>query len=125
MTLAPATPHTITRAETIARLNDRARHGLDRTTKVNFSRACLLSFCDGDLPSALCAQAELLKAMRQHQFTDDDTYGERDFGVFEFRDTRIMFKIDYYALSLDYGSEDPADASITTRVITIMLPEDY
>jgi len=26
---------------------------------------------------------------------------------------------------MEFGSEDPADASITTRVMTILLPEDY
>lgn len=31
----------------------------------------------------------------------------------------------YYDLTLDYGSDDPADASVTTRVMTILLPEDY
>jgi hypothetical protein len=34
-------------------------------------------------------------------------------------------KIDYYDGSLEFGSDDPADASVTTRVITILLPEDY
>lgn len=31
----------------------------------------------------------------------------------------------YYDLALEFGSEDPADASVTTRVMTILLPEDY
>ncbi|MGQ3081390.1 MAG: DUF3768 domain-containing protein [Allorhizobium sp.] len=31
----------------------------------------------------------------------------------------------YYDLDCEYGSEDPADATITTRVVTILLPEDY
>ncbi|WP_405054300.1 DUF3768 domain-containing protein [Telmatospirillum sp.] len=31
----------------------------------------------------------------------------------------------YYDRELLYGSEDPADASVTTRVLTILLPEDY
>lgn len=34
------------------------------------------------------------------------------------------FRIDYYDAALEYGSEDPADASITRRVLTIMLRED-
>jgi Protein of unknown function (DUF3768) len=36
-----------------------------------------------------------------------------------------LFKIDYYDASIDFGSEDPADLSKTTRVLTIMLAEDW
>jgi hypothetical protein len=31
----------------------------------------------------------------------------------------------YYDTALEFGSENPADASVTRRVLTIMLPEDY
>ncbi|WP_419470597.1 DUF3768 domain-containing protein [Erythrobacter donghaensis] len=31
----------------------------------------------------------------------------------------------YYDAELIYGSEDPADASITRRVVTLMRAEDY
>jgi hypothetical protein len=37
----------------------------------------------------------------------------------------IMFKIDYYDQSLSMHSPNPADPSVTQRVITIMLAEDY
>ncbi|WP_042467047.1 DUF3768 domain-containing protein, partial [Sphingomonas sp. FUKUSWIS1] len=36
----------------------------------------------------------------------------------------VYFKIDYYDAAFQYGSEDPADASITQRVLTIMVRED-
>jgi hypothetical protein len=36
-----------------------------------------------------------------------------------------MFKIDYYDKSLEFGSPDPADPTVTERIITIMLAEEY
>ena len=115
---------TLTRAEQIARLNDRARLGHDHTAKIVFTRNCLNAFSNGDTPSTVLAQAEIMKAMRQHVF-DNDAHGERDFGKVNFRGKAVWFKIDYYDPELQYGSEDPADASVTCRVITIMLPTDY
>ncbi len=56
---------------------------------------------------------------------ENDPYGEHDFGSFELQGVRIMWKIDYYNLSLDGGSENPADPEATTRVLTIMLAEEY
>ncbi len=114
----------IGRAEQIAKLNDRARSGSDPSARIMFTRGCLDTFCNGDTPSGLVAQAELIKIMRRHRF-EEDTYGERDFGAFTFRGERVFFKVDYYDLNLEYGSEDPADASITARVVTIMLASEY
>ena len=37
----------------------------------------------------------------------------------------IYFKIEYFDKALTYHSADPADPSITERVITIMLAEEY
>jgi hypothetical protein len=31
----------------------------------------------------------------------------------------------YFDADLQYGSDDPADPAVTTRVLTILLPEDY
>ena len=37
----------------------------------------------------------------------------------------IMFKIDYLDRELSMHSTDPADPSVTQRIITIMLAEEY
>lgn len=57
--------------------------------------------------------------------TANDPYSEHDFGEFNFDGTSVMFKIDYYDKNLNLHSPDPADPSVTERVITIMLAEEY
>jgi|SRR5882672_11677130 len=55
----------------------------------------------------------------------NDPYGERDMGFFEHNGIAVMWKIDYYDKALECGSEDPSDPAQTTRVLTIMLREEY
>jgi len=55
----------------------------------------------------------------------NDPYEEHDFGSFEADGYLIMFKIDYFDQNLSMHSPDPADPSVTHRVITIMLAEEY
>ena len=114
---------TISRAETIAKLNDRCRHGLDRTARILITRSCLGEFANGSTLGGLLAQAELIATVRKHDFAGSDAV-ERDRGQLEFRGATVFFRIDYYDLDLTYGSEDPADPRVTRRVMTIMLRED-
>ena len=55
----------------------------------------------------------------------NDPHEEHDFGAFDADGQQVFFKIDYYDESLSYHSPDPADPSVTKRVITIMLAEEY
>ena len=56
---------------------------------------------------------------------DNDPHHEHDFGAFEEGGHKVFFKLDYYDAEMVYGSEDPADPSKTTRVLTIMLASEY
>jgi Protein of unknown function (DUF3768) len=55
----------------------------------------------------------------------NDPYEEHDFGSFEVDGHTIFFKIDYFDKSCNHHSPDPSDPSVTERVITIMLAEEY
>lgn len=57
--------------------------------------------------------------------TDNDPHGEHDFGMVTCECQEIFWKIDYYDAQLEFGSPDPADPSVTTRVLTIMLASEY
>ena len=74
-----------------------------------------------------CVKATALQMVATFaDFTDaDDPHGEHDFGSFELVNRKFFWKIDYYDKELQYGSEDPADPDKTTRVLTLMLAEDY
>src|SRR5829696_4163057 len=56
---------------------------------------------------------------------DNDPYGEHDFGTLQVEGERLLFKIDSFDRSLTGHPPDPADPSVTTRVLTIMLAEEY
>jgi hypothetical protein len=56
---------------------------------------------------------------------DNDPHGEHDFGSFEYDGKKIFWKIDYYDRDLKFHSPDAADESVTTRVLTVLLAEEY
>jgi len=63
----------------------------------------------------------ILAVQRFDEFSaDNDPHREHDFGSFEVEGETYFWKIDYYALDMDGGSEDPTDPEKTTRVLTIM-----
>ena len=73
------------------------------------------------------ARAMVLNKVRTFDaFTaDNDPHGEHDFGSFEVDGRKIFWKIDAYDAAMEFGSEDPADPSKTTRVLTIMFASEY
>ncbi|MDR3409487.1 MAG: DUF3768 domain-containing protein [Formivibrio sp.] len=54
-----------------------------------------------------------------------DPYCEHDFVKVAHEGTTYFGKIDYYAPDLQHGSDDPADASKTARVLTVMRADEY
>ena len=78
-----------------------------------------------DLPDCVKANA-LLNVAAFSDFTEDnDPHGEHDFGSFELVGRKFFWKMDYYDERCEFGSEDPANPEKTTRVLTLMLAEDY
>lgn len=56
---------------------------------------------------------------------DNDPAGEHDFGACDIAGARLFWKIDYYDLSREMASPDPANPAVTTRVLTILLADEY
>ena len=68
----------------------------------------------------------LLAVQQYDSFTpDNDPYEEHDFAKIEISEHVIFWKIDYYDVDLSMHSPDPSDPSVTARVLTVMLAEEY
>ncbi len=106
------------RTDRIRDLNDAFRTTLDG------GKCFFTSGVSGMGVSFVTAALAAVKAFED--FTpDNDPYGEHDFGSFEIGEERLFWKIDYYDLTLRFGSKNPADPAQTKRVLTIMLAEEY
>ncbi len=75
----------------------------------------------------VCAIAIAVRAVVEFSdFCDEnDPHAEHDFGAFEVARETLFFKIDYYNKHHSAPSSDPADSSVTARVMTLMLAEEY
>lgn len=103
-------------AETIALLNDTLRStGVGGKLVVTKGVAALREL------SAVYQQVKTFNTFDK----DNDPYGERDFGRFTFRGVEIFWKIDYFDSDLISESPNPADPTVTTRLLTILLASEY
>ena len=109
-----------TKIDQIRALNDDLRRHLSQNRELAFITPGV---------AALGAQAveRIVKTVATYDdfCYENDPYEEHDFGSFEADSETIFFKISYYDRSLSCGSPDPSDPSITRRVITIMLAQEY
>ena len=106
------------KSQAIARLNDGLRQTLQG------GKVMLTAAVDALAPDV---KAKVLEAVRAFsEFTpDNDPHGEHDMGFFEIAGDRYLFKIDCYDKELEFGSEEPSNPDVTTRVLTIMHASDY
>jgi len=102
----------------IRELNDAFRRTL------RGGRAMMTSGVD-ELPDCVKAEAFIQVAHFSDFTQDNDPHGEHDFGSFTLVGRQFFWKIDYYDSRCEFGSEDPADPDKTTRVLTVMLAEEY
>ena len=102
-----------------AALNDAFRQSFDGgRVMVTRGIAALHPFVQGDI---------LFEVRRFNAFNEqNDPYGEHDFGALDVDGAgKVFWKIDYYAPDMCSGSADPASVALTSRVLTIMLAEEY
>ena len=105
-------------AAKIAALNDRARQGKDH---------CRIMLTRGVLACDPITVAELMIAVEEFDnFTsNNDPYGEHDFGAITLEGITFFWKMDYWDCDLQMHSPDPTDTNVTTRMLTIMLADEY
>ena len=113
---APGTP--AARIAAIRALNDRLR----RT-----ARGGIVMITDGIAALDANVIERVLRAVADFDNfnPDNDPWGEHDCAVLTIDGLKVIFKIDYYDRTRTYGSPDPANPKLTTRVLTIMLAEEY
>lgn len=107
-----------TKIKKIRELNDNLRQ--------NFTGGRVLITCGvAELPTD--KQLEIMEKVRNFSNfnKDNDPNGEHDFGAFDVDGITYFWKIDYYDVEYQYLSLDPSDETITNRVLTVMLAEEY
>jgi hypothetical protein len=106
------------RIEKIASLNDAFRASLTGGRVVITVGVAAL---DVDVRIAVLKEVRAFTAFT----SDNDPYGEHDFGFLSVDGHEFFWKIDTYDPSLTRHSDDAADPSVTVRVLTVMLTREY
>ena len=103
--------------EQIRALNDRARQSFT---------CCRVAVTAGITVLGHAAVYEIFDRIKAFDdFTPaNDPNGEHDFGSFHYGEHQVFWKFDYYDLDYTMHSPDPADETVTARVLTVMLAEE-
>lgn len=75
-------------------------------------------------PGAMTEAVRAVQAFEEFS-SDNDPYGEHDFGSVQVMGETLFWKIDYLDNDKMYGSPDPSNADLTERVLTVMLASEY
>ncbi|NFV80685.1 DUF3768 domain-containing protein [Magnetospirillum aberrantis] len=108
----------IDKAERIRRLNDSFRRSF-QGGKVFLTEG--VRALGNDQLRAILRQVRTFDAFTP----DNDPYQEHDFGAFDEGGKRVFWKIDYFDAEIEGASADPSDPEATTRVMTVMLAEEW
>lgn len=105
-------------SEAIAKLNDHARQTFTGC-RVLITRG--ISELEGHVIQQIVHAVQSFD-----QFTaDNDPYEEHDFGRVIVAGHAVFWKFDCFDLDLQMHSPDAADPTVTARVLTIMLADEY
>lgn len=116
ITLKPYTPK-----ERLRLLNDALRVGVFRGEHDRVMvTAGISSHGDEFIQRAIRAVAEFTDFN-----PDNDPHEEHDFGQVMVDGQKVFFKHDYYDLDMGGLSPDPADPTVTARMLTILLADEY
>lgn len=110
--------NTCTTTSRIAKLNDRLR-------QTYWGGKVMTTPGINELPED--TQLAIFRAVSDFDaFTEEnDPHGEHDFGKITVNGHDCFWKIDYYDNRMEFGSEDPSNPDVTTRVLTIMRTYEY
>lgn len=110
--------------KTLAQKTDRIRELNDQLRTTGYGGRTLLTRAVTTLPTGkVLAILDAIRAFDDFN-VGNDPWNEHDFGKVELEDETYFWKIDAYDLNMEFGSPDPADATVTCRVITVMTDYD-
>ena len=121
------TENKVTSTQRIAELNDQVRQSLLLPPNQKSSVPHRVMLTRGVSSLSLQDRLAIVRKVSEygHFTSDNDPYGERDFGSFEHKGSQIFWKFGYYDSNLEYGSSEPEDPEKTVRVLTIMFSDEY